>query len=90
MLNLVRIYLAGKINRINHLFQINRINMPSSTGVSSGYCKAQLTTNIVKLSTQNALDAADVVISLECPGILEMIEQYIVDYSAKNYPYSRL
>jgi hypothetical protein len=50
--------------------------MAYSTVVSIRDCQAQLAANVVKLSTQNSLDLTDVLSSLDCPGLLGMIEQY--------------
>ncbi|CAF3480547.1 unnamed protein product, partial [Rotaria sp. Silwood2] len=48
--------------------------MPSTTGVNIDDCKAQLAANIVKLSTTNPLNVIQVLSSLDCPGLLGMIE----------------
>ncbi|CAF1683549.1 unnamed protein product [Rotaria magnacalcarata] len=50
--------------------------MPSTTGVSIDDCRAQLASNIVKLSTKDPLDVVETLSTLECPGLIGMIEQY--------------
>ncbi|CAF3416159.1 unnamed protein product [Rotaria socialis] len=50
--------------------------MPSTTGVCIDDCKAQLASNIVKLSTKDSLDVVETLSTLECPGLIGMIEQY--------------
>ncbi|CAF4932234.1 unnamed protein product, partial [Rotaria sp. Silwood1] len=50
--------------------------MPSTTGVSIDDCKAQLAANIVKLSNADPLNIIQALSTLDCPGLVGMIEQY--------------
>jgi hypothetical protein len=50
--------------------------MSSTANISLDDCKAQLASNITKLSTYNIMNVADVLSTIDCPGLVGMINQY--------------